>query len=96
MSRRHLKYKVILLGNLGVGKTSMFRRLRDGSLRYNNDDNVNVSLDKHTKAFRVESGETVFVSGIIMQFFFNARRFNSTSTSRSCACVMPAQVGPRF
>ncbi len=59
--RRHL-HKVILLGNLGVGKTSMFRRLRDGKYHDFLRSVSNVGVDKHTKAFRMESGETVFVS----------------------------------
>lgn len=63
--KRHL-YKVILLGNVGVGKSSMFRRLRDGAAyRHLPIHSTRASangLDKHTKAFRMSNGESVFVS----------------------------------
>ncbi len=58
-TKSKLIYKVILLGNVGVGKTSMFKRLRDGSYE---DEISSVGMDKHTKAFRMDNGKTVFVS----------------------------------
>lgn len=53
--------KVILLGNPGVGKTSMFLRLWDGSFHDEHWSDP-ASLDKLPKSFRLDSGEIETVS----------------------------------
>ena len=55
-------YKVVLLGNLGVGKTSIFRRLRDGSFHEHRTNFIGV--DKHMKSYVLSNGEAVFVSSL--------------------------------
>ena len=51
-----VKYKVILLGNLGVGKTSLFRKLIGNSSK---EDSID--MRPHTLEFKLEEGITVQV-----------------------------------
>ncbi len=53
------KVKVILLGNVGVGKTSLLLRLKGGTFHEESDS---IGLDKFAKPFRLGNGETVTVS----------------------------------
>ena len=52
-------YKVVLLGELGVGKTSLFRRLKDNS--YDEKQTATTGIDSCTKIVKV-NGESVMVS----------------------------------
>lgn len=53
-------YKVVLLGELGVGKTSLFRRLKDNT--FDEYQTATTGIDSCTKVVKV-NGETVMVSG---------------------------------
>lgn len=59
-SSRGPMYKIVLLGELGVGKTSVFKRLRDNEF----DENVTTTtgIDSCTKVFTMGNGQTVTVS----------------------------------
>ena len=52
-------YKVVLLGELGVGKTSMFRRLKDNS--FDEYQTATTGIDSCSKTVKVE-GQNVMVS----------------------------------
>ena len=52
-------YKVVLLGELGVGKTSLFRRLKDNT--FDEYQTATTGIDSCTKIVKVD-GETVMVS----------------------------------
>lgn len=52
-------YKVVLLGELGVGKTSLFRRLKDNT--FDEYQTATTGIDSCTKVVKVD-GETVMVS----------------------------------
>ena len=52
-------YKVVLLGELGVGKTSLFRRLKDDT--FDEYQTATTGIDSCTKVIKVH-GETVMVS----------------------------------
>ena len=55
-------YKVILLGNYGVGKSSLFRRLMDGSYDAGDDDGPeDIGQERCSKSFTMDNGETVRV-----------------------------------
>ena len=54
-------YKVVMLGNLGVGKSTFFIKFRDGVFREDIDD---CGLDKSTKLYSRQNG-TVAVSHIL-------------------------------
>ena len=51
-------YKVVLLGELGVGKTSLFRRLKDNT--FDEYQTATTGIDSCTKVTKVD-GETVMV-----------------------------------
>ena len=51
-------YKVVLLGELGVGKTSLFRRLKDNT--FDEYQTATTGIDSCTKVIKVQ-GETVMV-----------------------------------
>lgn len=52
-------YKVVLLGELGVGKTSLFRRLKDNT--FDEYQTATTGIDSCTKVVKAH-GETVMVS----------------------------------
>lgn len=52
-------YKVVLLGELGVGKTSLFRRVKDNT--FDEYQTATTGIDSCTKVIKVQ-GETVMVS----------------------------------
>lgn len=52
-------YKVVLLGELSVGKTSLFRRLKDNT--FDEYQTATTGIDSCTKVVKVD-GETVMVS----------------------------------
>ena len=52
-------YKVVLLGELGVGKTSLFRRLKDNT--FDEYQTATTGIDSCTRVVKVD-GETVMVS----------------------------------
>ncbi len=52
-------YKVVLLGELGVGKTSLFRRIKDNS--YDEFSTATPGIDSCTKTMKVD-GSTITVS----------------------------------
>ena len=54
-------YKVVLLGELGVGKTSLFRRLKDNT--FDEYQTATTGIDSCTKVVKVH-GETVMVKGV--------------------------------
>ena len=56
-------YKVVLLGELGVGKTSLFRRLKDNT--FDEYQTATTGIDSCTKVIKVE-GETLMVRIIIL------------------------------
>ncbi|XP_070536667.1 uncharacterized protein [Ptychodera flava] len=58
-SRGRLTYKIILLGELGVGKTSLFTRLRDGV--FDELRTQSSALDNCNRDFHVD-GETITLS----------------------------------
>lgn len=68
--RPEVLYKVVLLGDYGVGKTSLFRRLRDGSFADGTTpwttDATCAGLDKCTKTFRTVDGKSVMVSDSLL------------------------------
>lgn len=51
-------YKVVLLGELGVGKTALFRRLKDNT--FDEFSTATAGIDSCTKVTKVD-GETVTV-----------------------------------
>ena len=51
-------YKVVLLGELGVGKTSLFRRLKDNT--FDEYQTATTGIDSCTKVIKVD-GETIMV-----------------------------------
>lgn len=55
-------YKVVLLGELGVGKTSMFRRLKDNS--FDEYQTATTGIDSCSKVVKVD-GQTVMVSSVL-------------------------------
>lgn len=57
--RRGPTYKVVLLGELGVGKTSLFRRLKDNT--FDEYQTATTGIDSCTKVVKVD-GETVMLS----------------------------------
>ena len=81
-------YKAVLLGEYGVGKTTLFRCLRDGtcrktSLTVSGDTPVSrgtsaVGMDKCSKRFTLEGGDNVVVSA------FFSRLFSALSYNYSC------------
>ena len=52
--------KIIFLGNLGVGKTALFNRIRTGS--YKEDINSISRVDRCNKAFQISESESIMVS----------------------------------
>ena len=60
-------YKVVLLGELGVGKTSLFRRLKDNT--FDEYQTATTGIDSCTKVIKID-GENVMVSA--------EERFNSS------------------
>lgn len=58
-------YKVVLLGELGVGKTSLFRRLKDNT--FDEYQTATTGIDSCTKIVKVD-GETVMVSNLTTSF----------------------------
>ena len=60
-------YKVVLLGDYGVGKTSLFRRLRDGSFAEGLSTSLSsVGMDKCTRSFQMDNGTSVKVSLLLL------------------------------
>jgi len=57
-SSRGPTYKVVLLGELGVGKTSLFRRLKDNT--FDEYQTATTGIDSCTKVIKLD-GETVMV-----------------------------------
>ena len=53
-------YKVVLLGELGVGKTSLYRRLKDNTFDKSLPAQSTMSAESFTKFVKVD-GETVMV-----------------------------------
>lgn len=53
-------YKVVLLGELGVGKTSLFRRLKDNT--FDEYQTATTGIDSCTKVIKI-GGENVMVRG---------------------------------
>ena len=53
------EYKVILLGDLGVGKTSLFRRLKDNT--FDELSTATKGVDITTKVFKID-GKNITVS----------------------------------
>jgi len=58
MAARGRSYKVVLLGELGVGKTSLFRRLKDNT--FDKSQPATSGIDSCTKVMEVD-GETIMV-----------------------------------
>lgn len=58
VSSRGPTYKVVLLGELGVGKTSLFRRLKDNT--FDEYQTSTTGIDSCTKLVKVD-GQTVMV-----------------------------------
>ena len=54
-------YKVVLLGELGVGKTSLFKRLKDNT--FDEYQTATTGIDSCTKVMKVD-GEPVMVSNM--------------------------------
>ena len=52
-------YKVVLLGELGVGKTSLFRRLKDNT--FDEYQTATTGIDSCTKVIKID-GDNVMVS----------------------------------
>lgn len=52
-------YKVVLLGELGVGKTSLFRRIKDNT--YDEFSTATPGIDSCTKSMKVD-GDSITVS----------------------------------
>lgn len=53
-------YKVVLLGELGVGKTSLFRRIKENI--FDEFSTTTQGIDSCTKVFKVD-GESITVRG---------------------------------
>ena len=58
-SGRGPTYKVVLLGELGVGKTSLFKRLKDNT--FDEYQTATTGIDSCTKVMKVD-GEQIMVS----------------------------------
>lgn len=58
-------YKVVLLGELGVGKTSLFRRLKDNT--FDEYQTATTGIDSCTKVIKMQ-GENVMVRHVLVQF----------------------------
>ena len=52
--------KIIFLGNLGVGKTALFNRIRTGS--YMEESNTISRIDRCNKTFQISESESIVVS----------------------------------
>ena len=52
-------YKVVLLGELGVGKTSLFKRLKDNT--FDEYQTATTGIDSCTKVMKVD-GEQIMIS----------------------------------
>ena len=52
--------KIIFLGNLGVGKTALFNRIRTGS--YMEDSNTISRIDRCNKTFQLSESDSIVVS----------------------------------
>ena len=59
-SGRGPTYKVVLLGELGVGKTSLFKRLKDNT--FDEYQTATTGIDSCTKVMKVD-GEQIMVRG---------------------------------
>ena len=55
-------YKVVLLGELGVGKTSLFRRLKDNT--FDEYQTATTGIDSCTKVIKVD-GQNIMVCGVL-------------------------------
>ena len=63
----HLKYKVIFLGDFGVGKTTLFTWLKDGEPPDTQCSISNcIGIDKCSVPFTLQDGQEVQVSKIII------------------------------
>ena len=62
-------YKVILLGDYGVGKTSLLKRLRGESFHEQSSSikSKGVGREKCTKSYTLHNGDSVVVRGMIGQ-----------------------------
>ena len=56
------RYKVILLGDYGVGKTSLFKRLRGEPFHERSTDGI--CTDTCTKSYTLNNGEKLLVGEI--------------------------------
>ena len=61
-SGRGPTYKVVLLGELGVGKTSLFKRLKDNT--FDEYQTATTGIDSCTKVMKVD-GEQIMVSMVL-------------------------------
>ena len=61
-SGRGPTYKVVLLGELGVGKTSLFKRLKDNT--FDEYQTATTGIDSCTKVMKVD-GEQIMVSEML-------------------------------
>ena len=76
----HVHYKVILLGDYGVGKTSLFARIKAGDQHDPSESSLSTSrssstqsdtIDHCVRTFVLESGKKVQVRAVVyMQHYF--------------------------
>ena len=71
-SGRGPTYKVVLLGELGVGKTSLFKRLKDNS--FDEYQTATTGIDSCTKVMKVD-GEQVMVRKCVLFCLFKGVTF---------------------
>ena len=58
------KFKVVLLGNVDVGKTSIWRRIRDGVFRESDSNIVHTGIEFTRRDIMIDDDKTVPVSCI--------------------------------
>jgi len=64
---KFIEQKVILLGDYGVGKTSLFRRFAFDTFVVGNDRKSTIGLDFYDRVFKTDDGNNIKVSSKTLQ-----------------------------
>lgn len=84
-------YKVVLLGELGVGKTSLFRRVKDNT--FDEYQTATTGIDSCTKVVKID-GQNVMVRGMLLEIAYETREStNRMSMSGMKLCLKKSVKG---